>query len=178
MVVVEEVKAREKIGAKVVDNMIAGFKDRAKCDAVYEGDLKPGPSGENIDEVMVNLGWILRSNGLCPLESNMSQWREQIKEKKKCDFKKVLQCALDTNIYALDRNELVGAQADLEQFFEPFDQERTGKVSRKVFRSLMENVGEHIDRQEVDEIINEVGCAEQPGDLINYKKFLATIMLK
>ena len=43
-------------------------------------------------------------------------------------------------------------KADLEQFFEPFDPERKGKVSRKVFRNLMENVGEPFSRAEASSI--------------------------
>ena len=49
----------------------------------------------------------------------------------------------------MNYGEIEEAQADLEQFFEPFDPERKGKVSRKVFRNLMENVGEPFSRAEV-----------------------------
>jgi len=41
----------------------------------------------------------------------------------------------------------------------------------------MENVGESFSRADVDEILKECKCDEE-SDLLNYKDFLSTIMLK
>ena len=57
-----------------------------------------------------------------------------------------------------------------DRFFEPFDPERKGKVSRKVFRNLMENVGEPFSRAEVrarGEGLSYFVVAEMPRTRLN-----------
>ena len=55
--------------------------------------------------------------------------------------------ACPCNLGVTERTPDRGGPCD--RFFEPFDPERKGKVSRKVFRNLMENVGEPFSRAEV-----------------------------
>lgn len=162
-----EDKAKKTLGEKMVEKLKASFVDKDK-----------GGSGAIpfSDDMQKTLSWLLRSNGLCPTEAKVDHFVRDVETEGNLSFAMVLRFALDTPIRALDRNELLGAQADLEQFFEPFDPERKGKVSRKVFRNLMENVGEPFSRAEVDEMIAECECAEE--DQVDYKLFLATIMEK
>lgn len=128
-----EDKAKKTLGEKMVEKLKTSFVDKDK-----------GGSGTipYSDDMPKTLSWLLRSNGLCPTEAKVDQFVREVEADGSLSFSMVLRFALDTPIRALDRNELLGAQADLEQFFEPFDPERKGKVSRKVFRNLMENVGD------------------------------------
>jgi Ca2+-binding EF-hand superfamily protein len=162
-----EDKAKKTYGEKMIDKLKSSFNERDKSGS---GNIP------YTDDMPKTLSWLLRSNGLCPTEAKVDYFVREVEQEGGLTFSMVLKFALDTPIRALDRNELLGAQADLEQFFEPFDPERKGKVSRKVFRNLMENVGEPFSRAEVDEMIAECECVED--DQVDYKLFLATIMEK
>merc|ERR1719281_1658268 len=109
-----EDKAKKSLGEKMVEKLKASFVDKDKA------GLGTIPYS---DDMPKTLSWLLRSNGLCPTEAKVDQFVREVEQEGGLTFSMVLKFALDTPIRALDRNELLGAQADLEQFFEPFDPE-------------------------------------------------------
>jgi len=162
-------KAKMKLTEKVANAIVSCFGDRDKGGT---GSI----SASDEEATRKTLEWLLRSNGLCPTEKLLDGWMDEILDHGNLDLKKVLEYAMATPLKAMGRDEIVSAQADLEQFFEPFDPGRSGKVHKKVFRNVFEKVGESFNREEIDEMIKECDCEE--GELINYQTFLQTVMEK
>ena len=137
-------------GRKKVESFITAFKE---VDTDQDGRVSA-----------IEIGNMLRSQGLAPTQKQVAQYLDEL-QKEGGSF--VLQRFLDICV-SCGRNDT--RATDLLDFFSPFDPQGTGKVSVKVFRNLMENVGEVFRRTEVDEIIKDFA----KGDDIDYRSMLYT----
>lgn len=62
----------------------------------------------------------------------------------------------------------------LREAFAVFDKEKTGKISAAELRSVIANLGEKVDEDEVEEMMKE---ADTDGSgTINYKEFVDVLM--
>ena len=141
-------------GKKKVDALQAAFKE---ADGDRDGKV-------HVDD----LAFLLRSQGLAPTQKQVFEFSEEIKkEGGSFTFNRFLEIAVKCG-----RNEVKAL--DLIEFFAPYDPSNSGKISVKVFRNLMENVGEMFTRNEVDEIIKEFAVKDE----IDYKNMLNIITLR
>lgn len=144
-------------GRKRLDAMVSAFRE---LDKDKDGRLS-----------VKEIGFILRSQGLCPSEKQISGFQSEIESEggffNKSKFIDIaVRCGRSEHQRA---NELV-------DFFSPFDENRTGIIPARVFRNLMENAGEPFKRSQVDEMIKEFSVNEN-GD-IDYRQFLLKISQK
>lgn len=61
--------------------------------------------------------------------------------------------------------------------FKFFDKNDSGLISTADFRHVLENCGEDLSVEEVDELFSE-GCSMEPIDSINYEEFVKMLMAK
>lgn len=113
------------------------------------------------------IGHLMRAQGLVPTEAQIAEYVREVKGQA-IDFDRFLALCVRTG---RDDSKF----EDLVQFFAPFDPKGTGRVPTRVFRNLMQNMGEVFRPDEVDEMLRDCGSAYN-GDSINYREFLSLIM--
>ena len=140
--------AETVFGKKKADALLAAFRE-----ADFDKDGKVGAS---------EIGRMLRSQGLAPTEKQVSEYVAEInRDGGFFTGHRFLEVAV-----RLGRNDT--RASDLVQFFAPYDPENSGKIPVKVFRNLMENVGETSKRGEVDELVGDFAS----GDVVDYRAML------
>merc|ERR1711924_227659 len=93
------------------------------------------------------IGHLMRAQGLVPTEAQIDQYIREAKNLN-IDFERYLGLCVRTG---KDDSRF----EDLVQFFAPFDPKGTGRLPVKVFRNLMQNMGESFRSEEVDEILRD-----------------------
>ena len=108
------------------------------------------------------VGKLLRAQGLAPTEKQVAEFVGEIaSEGGSMTGARFLELAVKCG-----RND--ARVSDLAEFFGPYDPQNSGKIPVKVFRNLMENVGETFRRSEVDELVRDFAA----GDFVDYKAML------
>ena len=142
--------AEVMFGKKKVEAMLAAFRE---ADQDRDGRV-----------VSSEIGNLLRSQGLTPTQKQVAQFVEEINGE---GGSFVPERFLDLAV-ACGRND--ARIGELVDFFTPFDPFGTGKIPVRVFRNLMENVGETFKRGEVDELVRDFAAHE----MVDYKAMLFT----
>ena len=108
------------------------------------------------------IGKMLRTQGLAPTEKQVAEFVAEITgEGGVFTSARFLEIAVKCG-----RND--ARVSDLAEFFAPYDLLNSGKIPIKVFRNLMENVGEVFRRGDVDELLRDFA----QGDLVDYRAML------
>jgi Ca2+-binding EF-hand superfamily protein len=135
-------------GKKKTEALLGAFRE-----ADRDRDGKVGGS---------EIGKMLRSQGLAPTEKQVGEFVSEIaREGGNFTGARFLEFAVKCG-----KND--ARASDLAEFFAPYDTSNSGKIPVKVFRNLMENVGEPFRRGEVDELVRDFAN----GEVVDYKAML------
>jgi Ca2+-binding EF-hand superfamily protein len=108
------------------------------------------------------LPFLLRAAGLAPTQRQLADFQSQLRnEGDQISLTRFLEFAIKCGPPS-DRIP------DMISFFAPYDKENTGKIPVRVFKNLLENVGECMKSSEVDEAIKIFG----KGDFVEYKEMI------
>ncbi|CAD7942108.1 unnamed protein product [Amoebophrya sp. A120] len=145
---------------------------------------------------LVECAYILRSQGFCPTEPQLQQLsalgipastaspsRDPATARGATGSLKVVEQNEVTEISL--KTLLAGAckigrpeprRAELYAFFQPYDAQDTGFVPIPVFRNLLENVGDCLPPEEVQEILTELTLSNNTMEnTVDYKSFIDLI---
>lgn len=146
--------AETLFGKKKTEALLGAFREADK-----DRDGKVGAS---------EIGRLLRSQGLAPTEKQVGEYVAELQtEGGFFTTARLLEIAVKCG-----RNDT--RASDLLEFFAPYDPQNSGKIPVKIFRNLMENVGETFRRHEVDELVRDFAV----GEVIDYRAMLQIVTQK
>jgi len=116
--------------------------------------------------VTAELGRVMRCLGLNPTDAELEQYIQESDEN--CDGT----LEFDTEFLPLMARKCqdVDDEDDLCKAFEPFDRDNNGFVHASEFRHLMTTMGQTMPEEEVDKMIQEIGCDAEGR--IDYMEFI------
>ena len=114
---------------------------------------------------------VMRALGQNPTELEMKMIMEEIE----ADGDKPITFQYFLSLYAKNMQDK-DAERELIKAFNVFDKSHNGRISVEDFRSIVNNLGEKLTKNEINEIIRE---ADQDGDGdIDYMEFVRMMMNK
>eukprot|EP00408_Alexandrium_pacificum_P025648 CAMPEP_0171193480 /NCGR_PEP_ID=MMETSP0790-20130122/20400_1 /TAXON_ID=2925 /ORGANISM="Alexandrium catenella, Strain OF101" /LENGTH=155 /DNA_ID=CAMNT_0011658657 /DNA_START=43 /DNA_END=510 /DNA_ORIENTATION=- len=116
--------------------------------------------------VTSNLGQVMRCLGLNPTEAELAQYvaESDVDCDGTLDFENEFLPLMARKCRDIDDED------DLVQAFTPFDRENNGFIQIAEFRHLMMTMGENLEEDEVDKMIQTVGC--DTDGRIDYREFI------
>uniref|UniRef100_A0A7S2JGA8 Calmodulin n=1 Tax=Alexandrium andersonii TaxID=327968 RepID=A0A7S2JGA8_9DINO len=116
--------------------------------------------------VTSNLGQVMRCLGLNPTDAELKQYIAESDEN--CDG--ILEFESEFLPLMARKCRDIDDEDDLIQAFVPFDREGNGSIQIAEFRHLMTTLGDELDEDEVDKMIEAVGCDNEGR--IDYREFI------